>query len=194
MICKVCGKEFTANQPWHKYCGPECSKAKRRENKKLWTRRNPEANRLRMKEWVEENPEQHKRNCKKYADSHREQCNKAVSDWTKTNPDKARAKTQRHRARKAGNGGSYSPQEWEDLKAMYGNKCLCCGRTEGVLKALHLHLVPDHVISVKLSATVMLPLGFLGSIQNIQPLCHAIIKGSRGGCNQSKCEKYIDYR
>lgn len=198
MICPECGTDFEPVKPWSKRCGPECAKVRRQETHRLWHFKNQEkenaAAKIRAKEWVKNNPEQHRINCNKYAATHRDKCNLAIAKWTKANPDKAIAKTHRHRARKTGNGGSWTPQEWSNLKVKYGNKCLCCGRTEEELKEANLHLVPDHVVSVAMRATFMLPLGFLGSIENIQPLCHAVIKGSRNGCNQSKKDKYIDYR
>lgn len=142
----------------------EKSRARKRTASKVWAKRNPD----------------------KVQEKNR--------NWPKNNPEKDKARQHRRRTLKLGNGGTWTPQEWIDLKTTYGNRCLCCGRTEVELKVEHLHLVPDHVISVKMSETLMLPLGFLNSIENIQPLCHALIKGSKGGCNQSKRDKYIDYR
>ncbi len=83
------------------------------------------------------------------------------------------AKTNRHRARKRGNGGSYTAKQWQDLKAQYGNKCLCCGTPEGERP-----LTIDHVIPVSL--------GGPNNIGNAQPLCQI--------CNSAKGAKSTDYR
>ncbi|MBE9479815.1 MAG: HNH endonuclease [Chloroflexi bacterium] len=70
----------------------------------------------------------------------------------------------------AENGGDYTLQEWEDLCAIYDNRCLCCGRGD-------LLLTVDHII----------PLidGGSNNISNIQPLCKS--------CNSSKHIKHTDY-
>jgi 5-methylcytosine-specific restriction endonuclease McrA len=66
--------------------------------------------------------------------------------------------------------GSYSEQEWTELKAKYCNRCLCCGEVKP--------LTVDHVV----------PLSKGGSnlIENIQPLCKP--------CNSAKGTQIIDYR
>jgi 5-methylcytosine-specific restriction endonuclease McrA len=84
-----------------------------------------------------------------------------------------RAIQHRRRARERGNGGSFSGQEWMNLKAAYRFQCLCCGQSEP-----HITLTIDHV----------LPLinGGKNDILNIQPLC--------GPCNFRKGRRHIDYR
>jgi len=84
-----------------------------------------------------------------------------------------RAYKHRRRALLSRSGGSYTPQEWADLKAKYNFTCLCCGESEPAIK-----LTPDHVI----------PIAKLGpnDISNIQPLCLF--------CNMSKGAKTRDYR
>lgn len=101
--------------------------------------------------------------------------------WAKDNPDAAKAKFHRRRARKLSVGGSWTAEEWQRLKKRYAYKCLACHRSEKLLVSLGLTLTPDHV----------LPLNKLGSndISNIQPLCHG-----RGGCNNKKYIKHVDYR
>jgi hypothetical protein len=53
----------------------------------------------------------------------------------------------KRRARKAGNGGSFTAAEFR----MLGDRCLCCGKTREELAVLGRVLPPDHVISVKMS-------------------------------------------
>jgi 5-methylcytosine-specific restriction endonuclease McrA len=89
--------------------------------------------------------------------------------------------TRNYRTRKKGNGGSFTLEQWANLKVFYGNLCLGCGRGELVLLKKGLQLVPDHILPVVLGGS--------SDISNIQPLCHG-----KGGCNLHKGAKYIDYR
>lgn len=80
---------------------------------------------------------------------------------------------ERRRARLFGCSGSYTAEEWQAIKAKYGNRCLCCGRLEGEVE-----ITADHV--VPLSA------GGENSASNLQPLCRQ--------CNCSKFTQFIEYR
>lgn len=92
----------------------------------------------------------------------------------KANPAIARAKGHRRRARLLAAGGTFTAQEWNDLKAQYGYRCLCCGRQEPEIV-----LTVDHVVPISL--------GGHNDISNIQPLCLS--------CNTSKGNRHItDYR
>jgi 5-methylcytosine-specific restriction endonuclease McrA len=95
--------------------------------------------------------------------------------WDRKNkhshPDVVAAATSRRRARKRGNGGSHTAEEWNRLKSMYGNQCLACGKTE-------VELTRDHVTP--------LTRGGSDNINNIQPLCRS--------CNCRKRTAEIDYR
>lgn len=79
----------------------------------------------------------------------------------------------RRRSRKTQAGGSYTPQQWRDLKRQYNSTCLRCGRRESEIK-----LTADHVIPITRNGT--------SDISNIQPLCYS--------CNSKKYNKIIDYR
>jgi hypothetical protein len=103
-----------------------------------------------------------------------------VRKWRQANPDKHKAIAQNRRARKHGNGGSFTAKEWATLKRQYGNHCVGCWKTEVELKALRRNLVPDHIVPIVK--------GGLNHITNLQPLCHG-----EGGCNNLKGAKYIDY-
>jgi len=100
-----------------------------------------------------------------YADIHRR--------WKKANPDACRAMGNNRRTRLAGNGGSYTAQEWIDLKAFYGNRCLMCNRPESEVL-----LTFDHVIPVLHGGT--------SDISNAAPLCKS--------CNSKKGTKTLDLR
>lgn len=75
--------------------------------------------------------------------------------------------------RKRQSGGSYTLQEWADLKKKYNYMCLCCKKFEPNIK-----LTADHIIPIKLGGKTL--------IKNIQPLCQS--------CNSSKYISIIDYR
>ncbi len=79
----------------------------------------------------------------------------------------------KNRARKLQAEGTYTVQQWVELKAQYGSTCLRCGRREPEIK-----LVPDHVKP--------LAMGGSNDISNIQPLCVS--------CNCRKHNKHVDYR
>lgn len=76
----------------------------------------------------------------------------------------------RRKEREKNAGAAYTPNEWEELKQKYENKCLRCGSIE--------NLVADHVIS--------LYCGGSNTIDNIQPLCSL--------CNLWKGIKKVDFR
>lgn len=66
--------------------------------------------------------------------------------------------------------GSHTQEQWSQLKAKYGNRCLMCGLEE--------RLVKDHIKPLWLGGT--------NDISNIQPLCSK--------CNFKKSNSIIDYR
>ena len=100
--------------------------------------------------------------------------NARLHRWYWGNLDRGRAarkvKEHRRRARKVGNGGTYTVIQWESLCEQYGNCCLACGAT-GLLTV-------DHIVP--------LALGGANDIGNLQPLC--------GPCNSYKYARIIDYR
>lgn len=87
------------------------------------------------------------------------------------NPEKKRAQNQRKRALHANAEGSFTEEEFQALCKKYGDRCLCCGRTD-------IPLQRDHVIPLSKGGTDW--------ISNIQPLCQR--------CNASKGVKTNDYR
>lgn len=80
---------------------------------------------------------------------------------------------QAYRARKLNAIGSYSFQEWVDLKKKFNYMCLCCKKHEPEIK-----LTADHVVP--------LSKGGSNDIENIQPLCRS--------CNGRKFISSFDYR
>ena len=84
-----------------------------------------------------------------------------------------KVQTAKKRARKLQVEGSFSPDEWLELKRKYNFSCLCCGKREP-----DICLTVDHVIPLVKGGT--------NYIDNIQPLCVS--------CNSRKHSKSIDYR
>jgi len=109
-----------------------------------------------------------------YYKTHRQEIINRVLRWRKENPDKLRANARtsvhRRRARLSQSGGSHSMEEFEELCAKHGNRCLCCDESKP--------LTIDHIVPISRGGT--------NDIDNIQPLCLS--------CNCKKSDKIIDYR
>lgn len=151
-------------------------------NNKAWRATNPEINAARLKAYRKANSEAIAASRKVYYGTHREAVLLVVAEYGKANLE-ARAATQRkRRARKASATGSFTVNEWVDLRESYGNRCLCCGQREGdisIKNGSSIKITPDHVIP--------LARGGSNSIDNIQPLCVP--------CNASKgARRTTDYR
>ena len=110
---------------------------------------------------------------RKSREIHAEERNAYQREYGKENRDKLALYTNARRARKLEAEGSHTDAEWQELKALYNFKCLCCGRQEPAIK-----LTRDHVLPLTQGGT--------DSIGNIQPLC--------ARCNSKKTNKYIDFR
>ena len=104
---------------------------------------------------------------------HAEERRKYSLEYYKLHPEKSVAATNRRRALKYAAKETHTEEEWQELKAFYNFKCLCCGQQEPDIK-----LTRDHVIP--------LTQGGSDSIDNVQPLC--------ARCNSKKNNKHIDYR
>lgn len=94
-------------------------------------------------------------------------------EYYKQHPEKSVAASNRRRALKYASNSTHSEEEWQELKAFYNFRCLCCGKQEPEIK-----LTRDHVIPLTQGGT--------DSIDNVQPLC--------ARCNSKKNNKHIDYR
>lgn len=174
--CKQCGKTVRTLRAHLKYgkgefCSRGCFAASRKVEGAKWR-----------------DAEQIKKYMADYVARHRSRLNQLQYERDRLNPEPARARRKRwskknkprlsvlanvRRARKSGNGGSYTLEEWDALKREHGYKCLACGKQEPEIQ-----LTADHVIPIIMGGSSF--------ITNIQPLC--------GPCNSKKSRKMIDYR
>lgn len=177
--CKIC--QYKVNAEYRK-----ANKEKVASKMKEWYVKNKERMHKYHKEYRENNKKERNAACKKwsldnkeylreyhkkYYEEHRDHKKEIVKKYRKENPDKVQVARYIRNERVRNNGGSVTAKEWIEIKKLYGNKCLCCGKTN-----IPLHI--DHVIP--------LSLGGRNSIENLQPLCKS--------CNSRKNAKTIDYR
>lgn len=127
--------------------------------------------RTRCRQWHRDHPERSAEIRRESRARHPERIRSYNHAYQQQHADRYRAYWNARRARMLGNGGSYTPEEWEALKDRYSYRCLCCGATDRPLTA-------DHIVPVTR--------GGHGYITNIQPLCQP--------CNSSKGNRIIDYR
>lgn len=163
-ICPKCEKEYL--KLWRK-----SNKEKTDAARKRWKDANPEKERAHQKRYYKSNSKKVIENARRWGEANPEKKKEYAKQWRKSHPEERIAWEQARRARISGNGGKFTPREWKDLCNYYGNKCLCCGRSD-------LKLTADHVIPIKL--------GGVNSIENLQPLCKS--------CNSKKNTHTIDYR
>lgn len=157
------------------------NREKTHASQRIWRLENRGQRIAGMKAWRNKNSEHVKAYRKKYREDHRERLAEYGRQCFQNNPAIKLSYNQNRRARKRGNGGEHTSEQWLALKTLYGNKCLCCGRTEVELLAAGLKISRDHILPIKLGGT--------NNIENIQPLCLG-----RGGCNNHKHVKHINYR
>lgn len=153
---------------------------------KVFRQRHPGRNAETVRAYQQADPERARQQNESARRNHSEERKPKVNAYRKAHPEIGRASQRNRRARLRGNGGSCTAAEEKALKAFYGKKCLCCGKTERQLKILGRRLVLDHVIP--------LAKGGGNDVSNLQPLCHAL-PGFSGGCNSRKGHRHtIDYR
>lgn len=151
------------------------------ETNRQWAEAHPGFWTAYRRKWNKNNRERYLNTARRFYYRHREKCLAYWNErpeqrreyhrrWRDNNRAMHNSKEQRRRARKAAVGGSYTAEEWITLCNQYGNKCLACGKAEG--------LTVDHVIPLKR--------GGRNDISNLQPLCRS--------CNSRKGSRVIDYR
>jgi len=106
----------------------------------------------------------------KWRHNHKDEVNANNRAKYEINPARFRQYRVKRRALRAGSQIFHSWQEWEQLKAKFGHRCLCCSSPGPLTR--------DHIV----------PLSHGGSddITNIAPLCQS--------CNSRKGTKHINYR
>ena len=154
------------SKKWHK-THPEYDKKHYKNNKdkideqhKARHEANPEYMTEYLKKWNKANPEARAEYNKKYAHDH---------------PEVAKAARHNRRARLAGNGGSFTWEEFIDLCASYEFVCVYCGK-ENIVDGMVKPLTPDHIVAIANGGT--------GDIGNQYPACLH--------CNCSKNAKTFD--
>ncbi len=75
-------------------------------------------------------------------EKHAEERNAYQREYGKENRDKLTLYTNSRRARKLEAEGSHTDEEWQELKALYNFKCLCCGQQEPDIKLTRDHVLP----------------------------------------------------
>jgi len=140
------------------------------QNNKSWRERNKQKSAEYSHKWRENNPQKMGESRRSWQKNNPEKSAVIGMIWRRKNPGKCIEYNHKRRARVFAGGGSFTSQEWEDLKTKFNNTCLCCGIME--------KLTADHVIPVSKGGS--------SNIDNIQPLCKT--------CNSSKGVRIIDYR
>ena len=171
--CSICREEksfscFSADRNRKGGLAGEC-----RECRATRYRENRAKEIARAKAWQAANPDRVTQNNAAYYGRNVQSEAERNTRWRQQNPEGKAAIDARRRTRKTEAGGSFSAAEWRQLKAGYGNCCLCCG-----ISGENATLAADHVIPVALGGT--------SNIENIQPLCRS--------CNSRKKDTVVDYR
>lgn len=124
-----------------------------------------------QKEWKARNPDRVRELSRDHYWRHVDEQRERNRKWAKDHPEQVLERVNRRRAIKVNAGGEISAQDWQEIKAQFGGKCLKCGRND-------LPLTMDHIIPLFVGGT--------NDPSNIQPLCKP--------CNSSKGINVIDYR
>jgi hypothetical protein len=140
------------------------------KSSRAWRDANPELAKLAEKRWVEANRKRITAGQKRWREQHPEAFREIQNRWQAANPENVRMGRRNRRARKLATGGKILGNEWVALVASYGNRCLCCGATDG--------LTLDHVQPIAR--------GGAHNLSNAQPLCRS--------CNSRKGTQAWDYR
>ena len=163
--CKLC-KSVRAK----KYA--EKNKEKISAYRKKYKKENKKKIAERDRKYYIENREKILEYSKKYVKENKEIFRAYQRKYWSDRKDFSRAHAAKRRARKVGNGGNFTPKEWQALCKKYDYKCLCCRKEK--------KLVADHVIPVSWP-------GGHSNISNIQTLCRS--------CNARKGNRHAtDYR
>ena len=109
---------------------------------------------------------------KRWASNNRDKINKASRNYWLKNRDKYRVAVRNRRARIMRAEGSFTSQEWNDIKKKFNYYCAICKKREP-FDQFRKYLTIDHIIPISKGGT--------NYISNIQPLCF--------NCNSIKKDK-----
>lgn len=143
------------------------------ERARNWSLANPERVRVAQAKRRQAKRDENNVYFRAYYAKNRERVSEIKRRSAKKHPEAALNGIHRRHARLRGSDGSWTGQEWRNLKAQYDYRCLCCGKREPEIK-----LTFDHVIPISM--------GGPNTIANAQPLCRP--------CNSAKGTRTTDYR
>ena len=118
------------------------------------------------KKWRKKNQDKVHFYSRKWKENNKDKIRFYGRKWRENNRDKVRIFEKNRGARERNAVGSFTFQEWEDLKKKCNYTCQMCGKKEPKIK-----LTIDHIIPISR--------GGINYINNIQPLCRSCnsIKG-----------------
>jgi 5-methylcytosine-specific restriction endonuclease McrA len=174
--CMKCGglkstSEFHVDKATKSGFASYCKKCKAEYRKEYYYPVERKKNLSRMREWRLQNLELARERERNQYQKDAEKRKAGVKRYRQENPEKVAEFARNRRARVIANGGKITKEEWLNLCNKYGNRCLCCGRSD-------VKLTLDHVVPITKGGS--------HTIDNAQPLCHS--------CNSHKRTKTIDYR
>ena len=176
--CVMCSNDFVRGKSGviPKYCHA-CRKIRHLDAARKFTRANVESRKEQSREYYHANKAKEIARNEKYRSSKKD----VLLEKGRLNKrnDRLRYQTYEHKRRAIllGLPGKWTKQEWVDLCAQYGYRCLCCG--------LKTKLTLDHVIP--------LCKGGDNTIGNIQPLCLTCnLKKNRHHCTDYRPKLGVD--
>lgn len=165
--CKVCERLWTKEHPDPQY------NENRKDAIREWNLAHPDRVSSAKRKWISSNKTKHSIAVRSWQRRNPAAISRIQKNYRLRHPEKISHKNLLRVARKANAPGSFSREQFEDLKRKIGNVCLCCG-----FPGTQVKLITDHVVP--------LSRGGSNDISNIQPLCRSC--NSRKGCGE------IDYR
>ena len=145
------------------------SKEQRSAAMRRWYLKNPDLIKAKTKAWRDKNKEQVKEIHRKKHIRNRERILARTRAWKQANKDAVCGYHSCRKAMKLGSGGGHTNEQWRQLCASVGHRCVKCGDD--------VKLTRDHIIP--------LSIGGSNNVDNIQPLCLS--------CNLSKGVSAIAY-
>ena len=169
--CREITRRWASNNKASNHKWQDENREKANASKKKWRLENPDIQKNAKIAWYALNKERTATVTKIWKLLNPEKLKEYEINYVTNNREKVYQKARNRRARKKLAIGKITAKEWQELCNKYGNKCLCCGRSD-------VRLTQDHVVPLVLGGT--------NTIENAQPLCLS--------CNSKKGVKVVDYR